>query len=447
MQIAVDFTPATPSSHLVCGLSGGADSITLVHLAVQQGFSVHAVHLNHGLRGAESDRDEAFVRDFCRKWHIPLTVQSLDVAAVAEHRGIGIELCGRLLRYELFETIACDGDYIATAHTLSDQAETVLMNLTRGAGLQGLCGIPKQRGRIIRPLLAVTRQEVEAYCKEHALDYVTDSSNADIHYTRNKLRQEVLPTLTQINPNFLARVADMVDGLTQDAKLLDQWATEQYDAIATDHALILSALLARPEAIQRRVLARFCGTHQIPTNAQVIQNLLGLVAKKQGRLEVAGGKFLRCGQDRLTVHDTADWKAEKPTESGWQTLPQSGEFTTKTGVLYKVQTFSTGSFQSFHKNLQNPFAIFLDCGKIVGSISFGTGHSAQTLKIASNRPTKTIKKWFSQLQVPISKRSQSLVFADDQGVIAVENIGVATRVAWTEDTTQIIAITRISDIE
>lgn len=162
---------------VVAGISGGADSVALLHCLAkglpQYRLKLVACHVNHRLRGAESDRDEAFVRSLCSQYEIPCHVLSEDVAALAKERGTGIEECGRELRYRFFRETAAgygEGTKIATAHTLSDQAETVLFRLARGTGLRGLCGIPPMRGAVVRPLLDVTRKEVERYCAENGLD-------------------------------------------------------------------------------------------------------------------------------------------------------------------------------------------------------------------------------------------------------------------------------------
>ncbi len=161
-----------------------------------------AAHVNHGLRGEEADRDERFVRDFCERNSIVLQVLHADVIATAREKSQGIEECGREVRYSFFRSLCGPDGRIATAHTLSDSAETVLMNLAKGAGTKGLCGIPPVRGNIVRPLIDITRAEVERYCSCFGLDFVTDSTNLTDGYGRNKLRHHVVPVLQEINPAF-----------------------------------------------------------------------------------------------------------------------------------------------------------------------------------------------------------------------------------------------------
>ena len=179
-----------PGAAVIAAVSGGADSMALLFLLeeIREEFSLKlsAAHIHHGLRGAEADRDEALVRDTCKRLQIPLSTLHADVALEAERTGEGIEECGRRVRYAYLESLD-EHALIATAHTLDDQLETFLMHFARGAGLHGLCGIPAKRGRIIRPLIDCTREEIEAYCAQRQIPYVIDSTNLSHDYVRNRV--------------------------------------------------------------------------------------------------------------------------------------------------------------------------------------------------------------------------------------------------------------------
>ncbi|MDE6107466.1 MAG: tRNA lysidine(34) synthetase TilS, partial [Oscillospiraceae bacterium] len=175
-----------PGCKVLCAVSGGADSVCLLHwLSQQKDISLMAAHFNHQLRGEESDRDQQFVRELCEKWHILLTVGQGDVASHAKKQGLSIEEAARNLRYAfLRETAEKNGcDFIATAHNADDNLETLLLNLTRGAGLQGLTGISPQQGVLVRPLLTTTRKEIEAYLRSYSLSHVEDGTNTDETYS------------------------------------------------------------------------------------------------------------------------------------------------------------------------------------------------------------------------------------------------------------------------
>ena len=188
---------------VVLGVSGGADSTALLIVLQKLGYSIHAVHCNFHLRGAESDRDEKFVADLCKKFGVEFEVCHYDTAQYATNHGISIEMAARELRYADFERIMNErhADAVCIAHHRDDSVETVLLNLIRGTGLKGLTGIKPRNGNIIRPLLCVSRLEIEDWLQEIGQTYITDSTNLETDYTRNKIRLELLPMMRNINPS------------------------------------------------------------------------------------------------------------------------------------------------------------------------------------------------------------------------------------------------------
>ena len=186
----------------IVGLSGGADSVALLLLLHDAGYRIEAAHCNFHLRGSESDRDERFCRSLCEQHGIPLHLAHFDTQAYAELHKVSIEMAARELRYRWFEQLCADlsADGICIAHHRDDTVETVLMNLLRGTGLRGLTGIQPRRGRVLRPLLCVSRSEIEDYLERRRQDYVTDSTNLETDALRNKLRLQVIPLLRSINP-------------------------------------------------------------------------------------------------------------------------------------------------------------------------------------------------------------------------------------------------------
>lgn len=448
-----DFYGVEPPAVLLCALSGGADSIALTHAAQTAGYRVYAAHLNHGLRGDESERDEAFVRQFCRIQRLPLLVERTEVGVLAKEQGIGIEESGRNARYAFLEREAArleeeleETVWIVTAHTLSDQAETVLMNLLRGCGLTGLIGIPPRRGRILRPLLGQSRKEVEAYCAQMKLGYVVDSTNGDVRYTRNRLRQEVLPILEQINPAFLTHVKRMTEALRQDEDCLQKMAVQLEQQAAQANGWRLPPLRQAPPAVRVRVLKKICQREQIPLQTKRLGELQGLLNKGNGTLEGANGKFFALSRGMLKVRVTADWKAGSIDASKETVLlPPEGVFTSGTGKRYKIQTLETLTSETFHKVYKNIFDIWMDCGKICGSVQRRTRLPADRIKLAANRPTKSLKKLLSELAVPLSQRARLFVLADEQGVIAVEGVGIAARVACDAGTRRVLHLAACSE--
>lgn len=175
---------------MVVGLSGGADSVALLFILRALGYTCEAAHCNFHLRGEESMRDEEFVRHLCNQWQVPLHVTNFATEDYARQHGLSIEMAARELRYAWFETIRTNlgAEAIAVAHHQNDQAETLLLNLKRGTGIRGLGGMRPKNGYIVRPLLCLTRREIEAFCREHQLAFVTDSTNADTTIRRNAIR-------------------------------------------------------------------------------------------------------------------------------------------------------------------------------------------------------------------------------------------------------------------
>ena len=190
-------------STVVVGLSGGADSTALLKVLLSLGYPCIAVHCNFHLRAEESDRDQQFATDLCRNLGVKLIVCSYDTVSYAKQKGISIEMAARELRYADFERIMQEhgASAICIAHHRDDSVETLLLNLIRGTGLRGLTGIKPRNGHIIRPLLCVSRQEIEDWLKQTDTPYVTDSTNLETDYTRNKIRLELLPLMRKINPS------------------------------------------------------------------------------------------------------------------------------------------------------------------------------------------------------------------------------------------------------
>ena len=293
---------------LLCAVSGGRDSVCLLHylaaIAPQRGFTVAAGHLNHQMR-PEARRDEDFVRELCRTLGVAFYTEAAPVYETAARWGLGVEETGRRLRYEfLFRTAdAIGADRIATAHHAQDQAETVLLNLLRGTGPEGLGGIPPVRGRIVRPLLQTSRAEIEDYLQENGLSHVEDSTNEDTHYARNRLRRELWPRLETINPALTKAIGRTAEILRRENGYLDTLAAEYLPPSGT--AVETARLLSAPEALRSRVvrlLLERTPTGKKDVGAAHIQALLAL-AESGGLLALPGGLRAVCrdGWLRLTV--------------------------------------------------------------------------------------------------------------------------------------------------
>lgn len=209
---------------LLVALSGGADSVYLLLWLLNQGYNIQAVHCNFHLRGEESDRDEEFCRQLCERKGVKLHITHFDTKAYAAEKKVSIELAARQLRYDYFEKLRQEiaADYIAVAHHKDDQAETILNNIIRGTGVKGLCGMKPQNGRIIRPLLDISRKDIEDKLKEWGETFVVDSTNLEDDATRNKIRHNIIPLLKEINPQAVDNICRMAEHLSETAAIEEQ---------------------------------------------------------------------------------------------------------------------------------------------------------------------------------------------------------------------------------
>lgn len=254
-----------PGAKLIVGVSGGADSVcllkVLLELENELDIKLLAVHVNHGLRGKEADRDQEFVVKLCQEWSIPVKVYFVNIKKLSEKLGISEEEAGRKARYRIMENVLkkTGGDLIAVAHNREDQAETVMMNILRGSGIDGICGIPAKRDRIIRPLLNVSRDEIEKYLSENDISFCTDSSNKGVEYTRNRIRNELFPRIEElfdVNPvNQLVRLSKLA---SEDREFLEDTARRLYSNVimSDSEEIVLSAegLRSLSNAILKRII-------------------------------------------------------------------------------------------------------------------------------------------------------------------------------------------------
>ena len=412
------FSLIPKGSHVTVALSGGADSMALLSvlesLKTSLDFTLSAAHFNHGIRGAEADRDEQFVKAECERLGIPLFCEKGDVPALAKQKKIGTELAAREARYEFLYRVA--PDLIATAHTASDNLETVLFHLTRGSGLQGLCGIPAKRGRVIRPLITVTREEVEAFCRQRKIAFVTDSTNFSDDYTRNKLRHRVIPVLEELNPSVAETVSRTGLCLAEDETALSALAEEYLTAHLRDGALTLDGFSALPAAIRRRVVRQYI-TRTVPglfldhRHTEEVER----ICLQKGRTGLPGDLYAVAGGGTLTLEPA---------------YPQT-DYRVETRVLTREEF---EKIKKIHNLLFNNAA---DCDKIIGKTVLRVRNAGDRIRLAGSGCTKTLKKLYLEKRIPLALRDSLPVMADEQGVFWIYGVGVAARCAVTEKTERV----------
>ena len=310
-----------PGAGVLCALSGGADSMYLLCRLLEgrekYGWTVYAAHFNHGLRPA-AQRDEDFVRDWCKRQGVPLAAGRADVPAFVRREGLSVEEGARILRYRfLAETAEAEGLALtATGHHAGDNAETVLMNLIRGCGLKGLTGIPQRRGNIVRPMLEVSRPEIEAYLKKHSVPHMEDETNADPAYTRNKVRLRLLPLLEELNPRAAEHICAAAARLREDEAELSRQAERisgQGLDIPEGLAVNVEPLREAPRAIALRACGQLLDKAGLSGESVHREGMLALALgdDPSAQIDVPGGSVRRQYELLALARQTAS-DAEPP---------------------------------------------------------------------------------------------------------------------------------------
>ncbi|MBN2767335.1 MAG: tRNA lysidine(34) synthetase TilS [Paludibacteraceae bacterium] len=271
---------------VVVGLSGGADSMVMLHVLRKLGYHCLAAHCNFHLRMEESDRDEDFVRKYCFSQNIDLYSIDFETVEYAKTNKISIEMAARELRYGWFEEIRkkTGSEAIVVAHHADDNAETMLLNLVRGTGIRGLTGIGPKNGLVIRPLLCVRRYEIENYALENKIEYITDSTNQENEYQRNKLRNQIIPLLSEINPSVVQTLNDNAVRLRNTFSVYEQFVEEKRNLIVEkkDEEYFIDIELLKNESEKETLMYEFCrefGFHSDQINS-ILQSLKGISGKK-----------------------------------------------------------------------------------------------------------------------------------------------------------------------
>lgn len=277
----------SPGDKILVALSGGADSVALLRLLLALGYTCEAAHCNFHLRGQESERDEMFVRQLCREQQVPLHVIHFDTEKEAKERHISIEMAARELRYDWFEKTRkeCSAATIAVAHHQDDSVETFLLNLIRGTGINGLRGIHPKNGYITRPLLCLDRKQVIDYLKDIGQDYVTDSTNLQDEYTRNKIRLNLLPLMQEINPSVKESILSTAEHLDDAAIIYKKGIDEAKQRIQTPEGIRISALLLEPSA--ETVLFEIL--YPLGFNASQVQDIFRALYGQPGKVFASTG--------------------------------------------------------------------------------------------------------------------------------------------------------------
>ena len=423
---------------IIAGISGGADSVAMLHFLKHHcDVNIIAAHLNHLLRGDESEEDQEFVRRLCSDWQIRLELKRVDISDLAQRQQKGIEQCGRDARYAFFGQLAdrYRASSVATAHTLSDRIETMLFNMTRGSSLAGLCSLRENRNGIIRPLIGCTRSQIEQYCHDNSIAYVTDSTNSDDIYTRNKIRHNCIPVLKEINPMFEIRMAALAGSLLRDNNLLDGLADKELESLncpSDPDAIDFAGYTKLHESLRYRVADKWLKRHGITSEGKHLEYISGMT--DGGKIELCRDTYAVVRQGLLSIEKKAIPARyfEQPLMVGEHEYPY-GRY-----VCYIEDAKNIDAIKEIEKIYKKFSISILNYDIIAGNVVLRSRMQGDRIKINQKSGTKTLKKYYNQKAIPPARRSSAVVIADDSGVLFAEGIGIGLCAEITPDTKRVL---------
>ena len=450
---------------IVVGVSGGADSICLLAWlnSIRKDFDLYicAVHVHHGIRGEEADRDMRFTQELCDKFDIPCEVRRYDVLKYAAENNMTTEEAGRKLRYQAFEEIKKERgcNKIAVAHHQDDSVETILFNLIRGSGARGLRGIVPVSEVVVRPLLVLSRAEIETYLLENNISWCTDSTNLMEDYSRNKIRNTIIPALKEINERAAVHILESSIIIGDMYKYVLSEAQKSFFDISrvNGNAVVLPVkeMLAEEPVIRREVI-RIAIESLVHTLKDITsKHIYGIELLLFGQ----SGRFQMLPYGIMVVREQADLKIYKENCVATECCEQMTETeidVTANGV-YEMP-FGMGRFsvellpentevfdENTLKNMENMYTKRMDCDKIKGALLLRTRRSGDYLMVNSGQSRKKLKEYFIEQKIPVTQRDKVLLLADGSHVLWVLGYRMSDGCKITENTTRQIEFKWIKD--
>lgn len=424
-----------PGKTVVAAVSGGSDSMAMLFilkkLQEHYGFLLRVAHVNHGIRGDEADKDELFVRSYCSAHGIPIDVLTADVIGEAERLGTGLEEAGRRVRYDFFESFGKEV-LVSTAHNATDRAETFLFNFARGSALRGLGSIPPVRDNFIRPLIDCSKAEIELFCKENSIPYVTDVTNSDVAYSRNRIRHNVLPELRTVNQSFEVSASRCIDSLREDEAFLSGLADNLISESRTGNAYDVAILNNAPDPIKKRAIIKIVESVCGITPERVCVEKICVILSEGGSWQINGKFSVRVRSGKLEFPDAE--------ESSFASVPFcEGELILGNAKVSSV-ICKKKEINCSQKISNNVSIYYVDYDKIQNGLIFRCRNNGDKISLKNRGCTKTLKKLFNELAIPPEKRNALVILADETGVLLVEGIGVDSRVMPDSDTENVMIV-------
>ena len=433
--IPKEFTPPyilsgmEPNESILVGLSGGADSSALLFMlslySKTSGAKIYAAHLNHGIRGAEADRDENFCKEFAKALGIEFFSKKLDIPNIALKSGESVETAARKARYDFFDSIMENHKIkiLATAHNADDNFETLLFNISRGTGLSGLCGIPTMRpcknGLVIRPILNMEKSEILNYCKANNIHFVTDSTNLVNDYTRNKIRNQIIPVLKEINSNATKNASKMTQSLKEDSLYLQKMTDNFIEKFCFENSIALDCLRSTPISITNRAIMRLYTDFSNGETLEVTHiNAINILVEKgipHSSVSLPLGIDAKIENEKLCF---IKHQAKTDIDVEYETILKNGKNEiTATNVLIFLNT------NQYSKNIyKNSILLRIPSDKINGALIARNRRPGD--KIFINGMHKSLKKIMNEKKISLDLRSRIPIICDETGILAVPFIGV-----------------------
>lgn len=419
-------------SGILLAVSGGVDSMVMLSLAASSPLAgrIGAAHMNFSLRGAESDGDEALVRDWCAERGIPLFVKRVDTAAYAREHGVSIEMAARELRYAWFEELLGKEGFgcVAVAHNRNDSAETLILNLLRGTGLRGISGIRPRNGRIIRPMLGFSRSEIEDYARGNGIPYRTDSTNLESEYSRNRIRNEVFPEFEKINPSFLKSLSADMARFAEAGDYLTRKLAEEEPRFVRRTSLECGALLEIDSAALAsdpfRALRLFTLLEPYGFNSAQLEQLEAVIDGSAGKVFSVPGYRLVSGSGKWTLYEDVSDPSDLASRVSVTVIPRPEGF-----------------------NPANPPAgtLYADASKLTFPLTFRRWQEGDSFRPLGMKGFRKVSDFFNDLKLDIEQKRRQIIVAtkDSAGaeqIVCIANRRLDDRFKVTEATDRIAVI-------
>ncbi|WP_069999849.1 tRNA lysidine(34) synthetase TilS [Cellulosilyticum sp. I15G10I2] len=428
--------------NLVVGVSGGADSMMLLHFLHRYqsyyNIQIKVAHIHHGIRD-EAERDALFVEEICKKWELPYYRHNCNIKQLARAHGISEEEAGRIERYNFFISLSNHCSKIVTAHNKNDQAETLIMRFLRGTDINGLGGIPPQRDNIIRPLLCLKRTEIEAYCLYHGISYKDDHTNFMTIYTRNKVRLECIPYIEQnINPNIVNLLGEHSELYREGEAFLKMHTHGLFEKCAVKSKGNISINLTQFQEyhkyVQRRVILlalEALNTIVKDITLKHLESIIGLCDLQSGKKICLPHNIVAYKEyEELIIgyKESEDVSYRYPLDLGIKEVPEARG----TVILTVVKK------ESINQKNEKMYTKYIDYGKIKAGLEMRTRLPHDY--IATKEGTKKLKKFFIDDKVPKTQRDSIPLIADGEEIIWIIGSRLSANYYVTEATKQVLEI-------